>query len=419
VGRVTSRLTQPGEGISTSLVVMLAAACGVSAASLYYAQPLLHTIAQHFHASSGSAGLLVTFAQIGYAVGLALLVPVGDLVNRKILVPLVLGVSAAALAASAVAPSIGVLIALALLVGVSSVMAQVLVPLAASMAREEERGRVTGSVMSGLLIGILLARTLSGLVAGAAGWRVVYWAACALVAVTALVLARRLPRDAPRSGLGYGALLAGTVALSVRYALLRRRMLLGALCFSSFSIFWTTAAFLLAGHPFNYSDTIIGLFGLIGAGGALCANVAGRLADRGHSRSLTLGFAVLIALSYALMAAGREHVVVLIVGVFVLDVGVQGLHITNFSVVLGLEPQARSRINANYMVAYFAGGAIGSALASALYDSAGWPGVCALGAAVGVVAALIGVFDWLSPVSAPAPAQAPSVAVSSTSPGER
>jgi len=126
----------------------------------------------------------------------------------------------------------------------------------------------------------------------------------------------------------------------------------------------------------------------------------------GHSRSLTLGFAVLIALSYALMAAGREHVVVLIVGVFVLDVGVQGLHITNFSVVLGLEPQARSRINANYMVAYFAGGAIGSALASALYDSAGWPGVCALGAAVGVVAALIGVFDWLSPVSAPAPAQA-------------
>jgi len=284
----------------------------------------------------------------------------------------------------------------------------VLVPLAASLAREHERGRVTGSVMSGLLLGILLARTMSGLVAGAAGWRAVYWVACVVVALTAVVLAIRLPADPPRSGLGYRSLLAGTVALSFRYGALRRRMLLGGLCFAAFSIFWTTAAFLLAGHPFNYSDTVIGLFGLIGAGGALCANFAGRMADRGHVRVLTLAFALLIAASFGLMLAGRDHVLLLIAGVFVLDVGVQGLHITNFSVVLVLEAQARSRLNANYMVAYFSGGAVGSAVASATYDSAGWPGVCVLGAAVGLAAVSVGVFDWFRPAVSPLSSAKPS-----------
>jgi predicted MFS family arabinose efflux permease len=396
-----------GEGIPSSLVILLAASCGVSAASLYYAQPLLHTIAGHFHSSPGTAGLLVTFAQIGYAGGLALLVPIGDLVNRRALVPGVLLLCAIALAASALAPSIGVLIALSLAVGVSSVMAQVLVPWAASMARPAERGKVTGSVMSGLLLGILLARTMSGIIAGAAGWRVVYWVACALVALTAAVLARRLPSDRRSTEMSYRSLLAGTAALSGRYAVLRRRMLLGGLCFATFSVFWTTAAFLLAGPPFHYGDTLIGLFGLVGAGGALCANFAGRMADRGYAPTLTLAFALCIAASFGLLLAGRSHLVPLVAGVFVLDVGVQGLHITNFSVVLVLDPDARSRINANYMVAYFAGGATGSAVASAVYSSAGWSGVCALGAAIGGTAVAVGMFDWVRPAAPAAPVGEP------------
>jgi predicted MFS family arabinose efflux permease len=402
----TSARTAPA-GISTGLTVVLAVACGASAANLYYAQPLLSTIASDFHKGSGEVGLIVTLSQVGYALGLAFLVPAGDLVARRRLVPIALLLTAAALVASAAAPTLGVLTAIALLVGLGSVAAQILVPLAASLADDDTRGKVVGTVMSGLLLGILLARTVSGLVAGISGWRVVYYAAAVLVVIVAVVLARVLPEEGPRPTLSYGAVLTSTVKLFRAEPLLRRRAALGGLGFAAFSVFWTTMAFLLAGAPYHYSDTVIGLFGLVGAAGALCANAAGKLADRDRTVAATVVFAVAILASFVPIYLGRSSEAWLIVGIVVLDVGVQGLQVTNQSLIYRLAPDARSRVTASYMVCYFAGGAIGSAVAGSVYDAAGWAGVCVLGAAIGLTATLIGVFDGLRPVRARAvdPAQ--------------
>jgi predicted MFS family arabinose efflux permease len=364
------------------MVLLFAIATGLSAANLYYAQPILGTIASDFHTGSGTAGLIVTLSQAGYAVGLALLVPLGDLVVRRRLVPAVLAVTTVGLVLSAIAPSVMMLIGVALLVGVGSVAAQILVPMAASMAKDGEQGRVVGTVMSGLLLGILLARTASGVVAGVSSWRVVYIAAAVLAAILAVVLSRVLPDETPQTSVRYGTLLKTTAKLLLTERTLAFRSLLGALGFAAFSVFWTTMAFLLSGAPYHYSDLVIGLFGLVGAGGALCANFAGRWADRGLTKLTTVVFAVLTAGSFALLWFGRDNLILLIVGIIVLDIGVQGVQVTNQSVIYKLA-EARSRVNAGYMVTYFVGGALGSALGGALYDSHGWAGVCVLGAAIG------------------------------------
>jgi predicted MFS family arabinose efflux permease len=365
-------------------VLLLAVACGTSVANLYYAQPLLHTIAVVFHSGSGTTGLIVTGCQIGYAIGLALLVPLGDLVARKRLAPAVLGVAVVGLVLSACAGDVSELIIVAIFVGLGSV-AQMLVPLAASLATDESRGRVVGSVMSGLLLGILLARTLSGLVAGLAGWRTVYWVAAVLVLLLALVLGWKLPNEPVRPNTTYGGLLASVVHFFATSRTLRQRGLYAALGFAAFSVFWTTMAFVLAGPPFRYSETVIGLFGLVGAAGAICANVAGRLADHGKARPLTLLFAVLILVSFGLLYLGRNSLTWMILGIVVLDLGAQGLQVTNQHVIYGLAPTARSRVNAAYMVCNFAGGALGSAIAGAVYGRWHWAGICVLGAAIGLL----------------------------------
>jgi predicted MFS family arabinose efflux permease len=396
----------PSTGISTGFTVILAVACGVSAANLYYAQPLLSTIAEDFGTGSGRVGLIVTLAQIGYALGLAFLVPAGDLVARRRLVPIALVLTAVGLALSAAAPNLEVLTAISLLVGLGSVAAQLLVPLAASLADEEARGRVVGTVMSGLLLGILLARTVSGLIAGISSWRVVYGAAAVLVLVLAAVLAKVLPVEAPRPRLSYGTVLTSTLQLFAAEAVLRRRAALGAMGFAAFSIFWTTMAFLLSGGPYHYSDTVIGLFGLVGAAGALCANAAGKLADRERTGAATLFFGAAILASFVPIYLGRHSLLALIVGIVVLDVGVQGLQVTNQSLIYRLAPEARSRITSSYMVCYFVGGAAGSAVSGSVYAAGGWAGVCVLGAAVGLVAVAVGVFDALRPARARAVAPA-------------
>jgi predicted MFS family arabinose efflux permease len=390
-------------GISRPLILLFAVSCGVSVANLYYAQPVLDDITKSFGTSSGTAGLVVTVAQIGYAIGLALLVPLGDLLTRRWLVPLVLTVTAVGLAVSASAPSIGVLIAVGLVVGAGSVAAQILVPMAASLADEEHRGHVVGMVMSGLLMGILLARTVSGVVAQASSWRVVYLMAAGMTAVLAVVLFRRLPGEDVRPRIAYGTLLRSAARLLATESLLRRRALFGALGFAAFSVFWTTMAFLLAGAPYHYDDLTIGLFGLVGASGALCANLSGRWADRGWTRSTTLAFAGLVLVSFLPLWWGRHDLAMLIVGIVLLDVGVQGLQVTNQSLIYRLAPDARSRVNSAYMVCYFAGGALGSALGSSIYESHRWAGVCVLGAAIGVVATVAAVADGLHRPSVVAP----------------
>jgi len=404
---------QPATGLSRFLVLLFAVACGLSAANLYYAQPVLDTIARSFGASSGTAGLIVSFSQIGYAVGLALLVPVGDLVSRRRLIPLVMTVTAASLVAAAASPGIGLLIGVSLLVGAGSVAAQILVPMAASLASDERRGRVVGTVMTGLLLGILLARTISGIVAGVASWRTVYVMAAALTIVMAAVLGRYLPEEASRPRIGYGALLGSAAKLLVTESLLWRRALFGALGFAAFSVFWTTMAFVLAGSPYHYGDITIGLFGLVGAAGALCANFAGRWADRGLTKITTLAFTVCVAISFLPLWAGRHSLTMMIVGILVLDVGVQGLQVTNQSMIYRLAPQARSRITSAYMVCYFAGGAIGSAVGGSLYGSHRWAGVCAAGAVIGIAATVAALVDATRQVKVPRqdppPATGPSI----------
>ncbi len=380
-------------GMPRSLVVVFAVACGLSVANLYYAQPILYDITRSFGTSEAAAGLVVTLSQIGYALGLALLLPLGDILNRRRLLPAVMLLTAVGLVVSALAPSIGVLVGVALVVGVGSTVAQMLVPMAASLADNATRGRVIGQVMTGLLLGILLARTVSGFVAGAASWRVVYVMAAVVTVLMAMVLRRVLPGETVRPSIRYTTLLGSTVQLFRTESLLRRRIAFGALGMAAFSAFWTTMAFVLSGSPFHYGAATIGLFGLVGAAGALCANLAGRWADRGLTRTTTIVFAVLLATSFIPLWFGGHHLAMMIVGVLVLDVGVQGLQVTNQSIIYRLAPEARSRINSAYMVWYFVGGALGSATASWLYGTHRWAGVCLLGAGIGTAAVILALVD--------------------------
>jgi predicted MFS family arabinose efflux permease len=385
--------------LTNGLVLLLATACGLSAANLYYAQPLLHAIAGTFRSGPSVTALIVTGSQVGYALGLGLLVPIGDMVARRRLVPIVLGITAVGLVLAAIAPSVGILIAVCVLVGLGSVAAQMLVPLAAELAGEANRGAVVGKVMSGLLIGILLARTLAGLVADVAGWRSVYLAAAGLIVLLAIVLSRRLPDEVRPSTHSYGGLLRSVVALFLGEPTLRRRALFGALAFAAFSVFWTTVAFVLAGPPYHYNETIIGLFGLVGAAGAIFANVAGRLADRGHIAHLTSACALLLLSSFGVLYIGRHALWAMILGIVLLDVGTQGMQVTNQSVIYRLAPEARSRVTSAYMVVYFAGGAVGSAVAGGVYASAKWAGVCIVGAAIGAVALLLVALTRSQPIA--------------------
>jgi predicted MFS family arabinose efflux permease len=387
----TPATAQPDQGISGRRVLLMAVTCGAAVANLYYAQPLLHTIAHAFKISNGTAGLLVTVTQIGYVLGLALLVPLGDLLDRRKLITAMLIVAAAAQVLAAVAPGFDVFAAALGVAGVCAAVAQIIVPMASSLAPEAERGRVVGKVMSGLLIGILLARTVSGLVAAAFGWRTVFGLAAASMVLLAAVLWRALPSVRSSAEMGYGALLRSVLALVREQPVLRQRMALGAVGFGCFSVLWTSLSFLLSGPHYHYGNASIGLFGLAGVAGAAIAPIAGRLADRGHGRLAATAALVILLCSWGLLALGRSSVLALIAGIVVLDLGVQGLQISNQSTIYALHADARSRLTTAYIVAMFLGGAAMSAVTSALYASNGWESVCVLGAATSAVGLLL----WL------------------------
>ncbi|ORX05883.1 MFS transporter [Mycolicibacillus trivialis] len=372
------------------LVLVMAITSGLVVANSYYAQPLVGTIADHFGASTTSVGLIVTASQVGYAIGLALLVPLGDLMERRRLLTVMLVATAGCLLAMAFAPNWPVLAAAAILVGLGSVVGQVLVPFAATLAYEEERGRVIGSVMTGLLLGILLSRVVAGLIAGAAGWRAVFVVAAVLM-VVACALVRTLPVRAPEVRMSYGTLLASVIEIVREEPVLRLRMWYGMLTYACFGVFWTSVGFILAGGNYHWSDTKIGLFTLFGVAGAVAAKFAGALADRGYAQVQTGAFVALTALSFLLLWIGEAQVVALAVGVALLDLGIQGTHITNQSIFYPLRPEARSRLNTAYMTSYFAAGSVGSVLSAVIYGAYGWGAVCLLGAAFPV----IGTGIWL------------------------
>lgn len=391
---ITSPTSQPSpHPLSGALVLIMAIATGLAVANIYYAQPLLDTLGRTFGVPTHTAGLIVTVTQVGYALGLVFVVPLGDLVERRRLVSLLTVATSGALVLAAIAPTAHFFMAACLAVGATAVVAQILVPFAAHLAPAERRGQVVGRVMSGLLLGILLARTVSGALSDAFGWRSVYWLAAVLMLIQAAVLSRVLPVD--RSGernLTYGALLRSVLRLLLEEPVLRRRIVYGMLIFATFTGLWTALPFLLAHPPFNYSTTIIGAFGLIGAAGAAAASFAGHLHDGGLARRATGIFLGLIFVAFAVMELWSTSVAAIIAGVVLLDIGVQGTQILNQSAIYAIRPEARSRITTAYMTFYFVGGAAGSAGAAAAFGAAGWKGV----AWMGVALPLAGLLYWLT-----------------------
>jgi predicted MFS family arabinose efflux permease len=368
----------------------MAVAAGAVVANLYYAQPLEGTLAHSFHTSTGEIGLIITLLQIGYAVGLATLVPLGDVVARHRLLVVMLAVTVLGSVTMALAPSVAVLGAAAVIVGVTSVATQVIVPFAAHLAGPDEQGRVVGMVTSGLLLGILCSRTISGLVASVAGWRSVFALGALVTGVIAVVLWRELPRHAPTAEMRYSKLLASVVRLVREEPLLRMRIVYGALVFATFSAFWVSVGFLLASPPYSWNNAEIGAFALLGVLGALAAQFAGRLADRGLAPLATGGFFVVMALSCVLSAIGGHSALALGAGVALMDLACQAVQISNQSLIYRLRSDARSRLNTAYMTSYYVAGAIGSGLSAVVYQRFGWDGVCVLGA----VFPTLGVLLW-------------------------
>ncbi|PHV66470.1 MFS transporter [Williamsia muralis] len=386
----------PGDrpGISRSLVVLFAITCGVSVSSLYVLQPVLEEIRRDFDVSTSTAALVVTAAQLGYAAGLLFLVPLGDLLNRKLLAPSMMVASAVALLLSGLAPGFGTLFIASILTGVCAATAQIVLPWSSSLAVPSDRGRVVGMVMSGLLLGILLARVVSGLIAEFGGWRSVLFTGSALMVVLAVVVYVSVPPDAHRPRQPYGQLLISVARIVRAETMLRQRMLLGFLTMFGFSAMWTSIAFLLSGsrgEHFFYSEAAIGLFGLAGVAGAAAAPLFGKLADRGHLRMATTAAWVVTIIGWLSLAWPGTPLAALVIGLVVFDFGVQASQLANQSAIYSLASEERSRVTTAYMVTYFAGAVAGSVSSGYAYGAGGWIAVCLSGIGVAVT----GLLAWL------------------------
>jgi len=379
-------------GISRGLTLLFAFAAGAAVANLYWAQPLLRDIADSLHVPAGTAGLLVTVTQVGYAVGVFLIVPLGDSTDRRRLIPAVMVCSALALAASALAPTSAVLLGTLAAVGLTALTGQLLIPLAGDLARAPQRGQVIGTVVSGILSGVLVSRTISGLLADALGWRAVYIAAALVTLVLAAVLGRVIPHVTPRAAVPHRELIASIFAVVRQHRSVQATLILGAAGFSSLTMFWTGLTFFLSGAPYFYSAAQIGLVGLAGLGGALVAQFAGKLHDRGWSIPATGAALVLALASLCAAALGSASIVVMLVVVVLFDVAIQVLNVLNTARLLSVDPSARSRLNTAFVTCNFVGGACGSALAGVLWQRGGWA-LLMLGGCVAIGLAL---FVWLT-----------------------
>ncbi|MGS2640115.1 MFS transporter [Streptosporangium sp. LJ11] len=396
-------------GLSQGLLLLMSVATGLAVAGNYFAQPLLDLIGRELGVGPSAAALVVTAAQGGYALGLVLLVPLGDLVERRRLAVSLYAATAVFLLVSATAADGTVLLAGTALTALTSVGAQVVVPFAATLADPAERGRVVGTVMTGLMLGLLLARTASGALSELGGWRTVYWVNAALMALMAVALRAFLPRLGEDGGrLSYVGLLRSTVAMFRHEPLLRWRAGIGALSLASFSVLWTALTFLLVRSPYGWSESAVGLFGLAGVAGALTATAAGRLADRGRVQLVTGAGTVLLVASWPAIAAGARSLVWLLAGVIVLDLAHQAVLNSSQNVLYAIRPEARNRINSAFMTSLFLGGAVGSALTSVVWAHGGWTGVCVLGAVLSAGTVVLWILERVTPGRAGRPPE-PSV----------
>ncbi len=367
----------------------MALSVGAIVANIYYVQPLLAAMARTFAVSASVIGLVAMLTQVGTATGMLIFVPLGDSHERRALLTMLLSGACLALCGVATAQNLIWILIASFAVGLCGAAVHIIVPFAAQMAPENSRGRVLGTVFSGLLLGILLARTFSGVVASFLGWRAVYWIAALVMLSLMLLLRAQLPKLPRQSDLSWPVLMRSLVDLVRRHPALRESAFLGAALLCVFSAFWTTLVFLLQTPPYHFGSSVAGLFGLVGAAGALCAPLVGRFADRRGPR-FTILLALLTTLaSFLLLGALGKMMAGLIIGVILLDVGVQSGHVANQTRIYALDPGARSRLNTVYMFCYFSGGSFGSWLGAPCWQYQGWLAVCALGIAVMAIALLV------------------------------
>ncbi|KAA1178859.1 MFS transporter [Rhizobium tropici] len=382
----------PEKTLSPLLTFMFAAACGLVAANLYYGQPLAGPISQSLGFTPAATGLIVTLTQIGYGLGLLLIVPLGDLLENRRLVLTLVALAAVALVGAAFAWSPSLFLLASLCIGLASVAVQVLVPFAAHMAPDASRGAVVGNVMSGLLVGIMLARPAASFLSELLSWHAVYIISAGIMIGLMVILRLVLPTRVPHTKLHYGQLLSSMGHLALRTPLLQRRALYQACMFGAFSLFWTTTPLLLASPAFGLTQNGIALFALAGAAGAVASPIAGRVADRGWTK-LATAFALVLAIVAFLIGhfSGSGSVLALItltLSGIMLDFGVQTNLVLGQRAIFALSAEHRSRLNGLYMATFFAGGALGSALGGWAYATGGWNMASWIGVAFPVIALL-------------------------------
>lgn len=353
-------------------------ASGASVATIYYNQPLLLEMSRTFHATSAQTGSVAVATQVGYAVGILLFVPMGDVAERRGLIVKLFAAVSVALLAAGLAPSLGAMVAASIVIGMTAAVTHVIVPIAPELVQKHESGRAIGTVMTGLVLGILLARTASGWISALLGWRGFFILAAGVTALFVPLLWWRLPKLPPVKAVSYREALGSLWTLAVEQPTLREAAMVGALLFAAFSSFWTNLAFLLGTPHYGMGAGVAGSFGVLGASGALAASFAGRLADRKGARwVVAMGLVMQVAAFLVLWVAGY-HMIGLIAGVIVLDMGQQSMHIGNQTRIFSLVEGARSRLNTVYMIVFFVGGAVGSAASAAAWSRWQWNGVCAL-----------------------------------------
>lgn len=378
-----SKVSDNSRGIANGLMFFLAACCSLIVANIYYAQPLIGPISASLGMSPEISGLIVTLTQIGYVIGLLLVVPLADRLENRALISSMVLVLAIALLGTALSGSALSFLACSLVIGVGAVAVQIIVPLAAHLATPERRGQVVGNVMGGLMFGIMLARPVSSFVADLTSWRTMFFVSAILMVGLALLMLRVIPRRRPSASIGYLALLRSMASLAVTTPILQRRAFYQAMMFGAFSLFWTTTPLLLAGADYGLSQTGIALFALAGVAGVISAPIAGRLADRGLTRVATIGAMVSVMLAFAmthLLAPGSTAALVLLVAAAVLlDLGVSGNVVLGQRAIYALGEAERSRLNAIYMATFFVGGAVGSAAGAWAYVTGGWLAASLLG----------------------------------------
>ncbi len=358
-------------------------------ANIYYSQPLLSDIAGSFHVGTSEAGRVSMYTQIGYAAGLLFIIPLGDMFKRKRLMIIDFGFVTISLLGVAMAPNILTLYAASFCLGLSSVIPQLLIPMAAHLAKPQERGKKIGFVMSGLLIGILLSRTISGFVGAHFGWQTIYYAAAVIMALLWIMVRQFLPEIDPTYKGKYIPLMRSLGHLFMAEPKLRLAAFRGALLFAAFSAFWSTLIFLLKLPQFNKGSDVAGLFGLIGAFGAIAAGLMGRLSDKVDGYKLSFFTISLVIASFIIFYFSSHSFIGLIIGVILMDMGVQATHISNQAVIFSLNAEARNRINTVYMVSYFVGGSAGTFFASWLWGYYRWNGVCAIGTILSVIVLIV------------------------------